>query len=182
MGNNVIRSVAIIVIGLMLMFWSESVAGLFIRIAGAAFFLPALVSIVRVYMSTANEGAISRAVVSIVDVGCMAFGLWLMIAPASFEVLFVKTLAVLLLLFALYQGVIILFALKAASLSAWLLVMPLALIVVAVLLFTVTVRPLEILSVVFGAVAVVSGMLDLVLTFMLRKKRGVSNVKEIEIS
>jgi uncharacterized membrane protein HdeD (DUF308 family) len=60
--------------------------------------------------------------------------------------------------------------------------MPLALIVVAVLLLTVAVRPLEILSVVFGAVAVVSGMLDLVLTFMLRKKRGVSKVKEIEIS
>ena len=182
MSSSVIRSIAIIVIGFLLIFWSESVAGLFIRVVGATFFLPAFVSIIRINRTVADDGAFSRALISIVDVGSMAFGLWLMIAPTSFEILFVKLIAVLLLLFALYQGCVILFALKAASLSAWLLVMPLALIVVAVLLFTVTVRPLAIMSVVFGAVAIVSGLLDLLLAFRLRKKRGVSKVKEIELS
>ncbi len=182
MGNSVIRSVAIIVIGLLLIFWSESVAGLFIRVVGATFFLPALVSIVRVMKSAADEGTFSKTLVSIVDVGSMAFGLWLMIAPASFEILFVKLIAALMLLFALYQAFMILFALKAASLSAWLLVMPLALVVAAVLLFTLNVRPLEILSVVFGAVAIVSGIMDLVLTFRLRKKREPAKIEGIEIS
>ena len=50
MTNNVIRSVAIMLLGLVLIFMSDGAMALLIRLIGAAFFLPALVSIINLYV------------------------------------------------------------------------------------------------------------------------------------
>ena len=92
MGTGIVRSIVVMLVGVLLMFWSESVANVFIRLLGVAFFLPALVSIVQVALSKVRNGAFSNVLVSTIDVGSMAFGIWLMIAPASFETLIVRVL------------------------------------------------------------------------------------------
>ena len=169
MANSVIRSISIMLIGFLLIFWSDSVVGVLIRVMGAAFFLPALVSLVNVCVARSQGGAFSKILISIIDVGSMAFGLWLMIAPSGFETLFVKLIAVLLLLFAVYQIVMMVLAQKRCSVSAWMYIVPLLLVVASIMLFTSSFRPLEALSVIFGVVAVASGISDLIISLKLRK-------------
>ena len=89
MLNNVIRSIAIMLIGLVLIFMSDSAMILLVRLTGAAFFLPALVSIINLYVSRSESGVIPKVLISVIDVGSMAFGVWLMMAPDLFQDVFV---------------------------------------------------------------------------------------------
>ena len=167
MSTGVVRSIVVMLVGIMFMFWSESVANMFIRALGVAFFLPAFVSIVRLYVSNVQQGTLSKLLVSTVDVGSMAFGLWLIISPAGFETMVVKLLAVIALIFALFQIFMVFAARRSFALSAWTLLVPALLLVGGVLLFTSSFRPLKALSVMFGIVAVLSGIFDLVISLKL---------------
>ena len=181
MTSSVVRSIVMVLIGLLFIFWSGSVVSVLIRVIGAAFFLPALLSAVNVFLTRAQGKVFPKVLISTIDIGSMAFGLWLMIAPVSFEILFVKLLAVLLLLFALYQIVMIALGQKGHRVSAWLFVVPLLLIVVAAVLFSSSFHSLEVLPVVFGAVTVVSGLSDLLITFRLRKKNDTSAADIVKV-
>lgn len=167
MSTGVVRSIVVMLVGIMFMFWSESVANMFIRALGVAFFLPAFVSIVRLYVSNVQQGTLSKLLVSTVDVGSMAFGLWLIISPAGFETMVVKLLAVIALIFALFQIFMVFAARRSFALSAWTLLVPVLLLVGGVLLFTSSFRPLKALSVMFGIVTVLSGIFDLVMSLKL---------------
>lgn len=167
MSTGIVRSIVVMLVGIMFMFWSESVANMFIRALGVAFFLPAFVSIVRLYVSNVQQGTLSKLLVSTVDVGSMAFGLWLIISPAGFETMVVKLLAVIAVVFAVFQIVMVFAARRSFALSAWTLLVPALLLVGGVLLFTSSFRPLKALSVMFGIVAVLSGIFDLVISLKL---------------
>ena len=181
MSTGVVRSVVVMLAGVLLMFWSESVANAFIRIVGVAFFLPAFVSIVQVALSKVRNGAFSKLLVSTIDVGSMAFGLWLMIAPAGFETLIVKVFAVVALLLAVYQIVMFFVARRRFALSGWTLLVPLLLIAGGVLLFNSPLRPLKVLSVAFGVVVLLSGVLDLVVSLKLARLAKSSQADVVEL-
>ena len=119
MSNGVIRSIAIMLVGLLLIFMNVDGARLLIRVLGVAFFLPALVSMVNLYISRAQGKMLSKVLIAVINVGSMAFGLWLMVAPTAFEDAFVKLMAALLLLFAVYQIVVIAVEQKKQVVPAW---------------------------------------------------------------
>ena len=181
MSTGVVRSIVVMLAGVLLMFWSESVANVFIRIVGVAFFLPAFVSILQVALSKVRGGGISRILVSTIDVGSMAFGLWLMVAPASFETLIVRVFAVVSLFLAIYQIVMFFVARRRLALSGWALLVPLLLIAGSVLLFNSPLRPLKVLSVAFGVVLLLSGVLDLVVTLKLGHLAKLSRTDVVEL-
>ena len=164
MSTGVVRSVVVMLVGVMFIFWSESVANLFIRFLGFAFFLPAFVSMVRVLLAGAQVGTLAKTLVSVVDVGSMAFGLWLIVAPAGFETMVVKFLAVVALLFAVFQVYMVFVSHRKFALSWWTLLLPLLMVVGSVLLLNSPLRPLRVLSVLFGVVVFLSGLFDLVLS------------------
>lgn len=172
MITGVVRSIVVMLTGVLFIFWSESVANVFIRLLGVFFFLPAFMSMVKIYLSKGRANAFSKLLVSTVDVGSMAFGLWLIIAPASFENLVVKFLAVVALLFAVFQIVTIFAARRNFAISMWALLVPLLLIVGAVVLFTSSFRPLKALSVLFGAATFISGVFDMVISLKLARVSG----------
>lgn len=177
MANNVvIRSMVVMLIGLLLLFLSDSAMPLLIRIVGAAFFLPALVSVIHVYVSRAESKIVSKLLITIIDVGSMAFGVWLMVAPANFENVFVKLLAVALLVFAVFQIVTIASAQRFMIISMLMYITPLLLVVAAIILFAVTIESLETVSMIFGTSAVISGLSDLFIYLKLKaaKHKGIS--------
>lgn len=181
MSTGVVRSIVVMLAGVLLMFWSESVANVFIRIVGLAFFFPAFVSIVQVALSKVKGGVFSRVLVSTIDLGSMAFGIWLMIAPASFEILIVKVFAVVSLLFAVYQIVMFFVLRRRLVLSAWMLLVPLLLLAGGVLLLNSPLRPLKLLSVAFGIVVLFSGIIDMILSLKLGRLAKSSRTDVVEL-
>ena len=109
MVNNVVRSIAVMLVGCLLVFMSESAISLLTRIVGAVFFLPALVSLVNLYVSRKDAALLPKVLISVIDIGSMAFGIWIMVVPATFQSVFVKLLAVILLIYAVYQVVMLVY-------------------------------------------------------------------------
>lgn len=168
MVNNVIRSIAIMLIGLVLIFMSDSAMTLLVRLTGAAFFLPALVSIINLYVSRSENGLIPKVLISVIDVGSMAFGAWLMAAPDHFQAVFVKLLAVVLIVFAVYQVIMIISAQKYSVVPALMFVAPLLIIVVSIVMLSVSFESSSTTSIVFGICTAFSGLSDLLISLKLK--------------
>lgn len=172
MANSVIRGIAVMLIGVLLMFWSENLVNLFIRLLGVAFLLPALVSLVNVHFSHWQGGVFPKVLVTLVDLGSMAFGIWMLVSPAGFVTLLVKVLALLLLLFAVFRMVLLAMAQRVCAVSLWMYLFPLMLVVASIVLFVSTFAVLETFSFLFGIVAALSGLSDIVMSVLLKKRQG----------
>lgn len=169
MANNVIRSLATMLIGLLMIFVSDSALPIIIRISGAAFFLPALVSIITVYVSRKESSVIPKVLITIIDVGSMAFGVWLIADPVNFVDLFTILLGVILILFALFQVVMIVTAQKHSIVSLSLLAIPLLLVVAGIIIMTDPFDASSTTSVVFGICAALAGLSDLLISLKIGK-------------
>ncbi len=166
MTNNVIRSIIIMLIGLLMIFVNDRALSLIIMIAGAGFFLPALVSLISVYVSKKEESSsvVPKVLITIIDVGSMAFGVWLMVDPMNFIDLFTVLLGIILLLFALLQLVMIVSARKNSVVTMPMFVVPLLLVVAAVIILSNPFEAESTISVVLGICAFVAGISDLLLS------------------
>ena len=169
MAKNVIRSVLVMLLGLVLIFMSESAMTLLIRVVGVAFLLPALVSIINLYVSRAESGIISKVLISVIDVGSMAFGVWLLASPAYFENIFMKLLAILLVIFVVYQLIMIVAAQRYSVVPFAMYIAPLVLIVFAVILFSVKMSSTSTSSILFGVCALLAGISDLLILLKLKE-------------
>lgn len=169
MANNVIRSLATMLIGLLMIFVSDSALPIIIRISGAAFFLPALVSIITVYVSRKESSVIPKVLITIIDVGSMAFGVWLIADPVNFVDLFTILLGVILILFALFQVVMIVAAQKHSIVPLSLLAIPLLLVVAGIIIMTDPFDASSTTSVVFGICAALAGLSDLLISLKVGK-------------
>lgn len=175
MLNSVIRSAAMVLVGLLLLLMDNGAVILLVRLLGVAFFLPALVSVVNVWLSRAEGGLSSKMIVALVGVGSMAFGVVLIARPVLFEGIFVKLLALLLLLVAVYQMVVLLQVRRKISVGKVLFVVPLLLVVAAVVLLAVEFGNPRVMTMAFGVCALVAALWDIVVSLFrwhsLRKER-----------
>lgn len=172
--NSVIRGLVTMLVGLLLLFINDSALPLLIRVTGAVFFLPALVSMVNIYISRAETAIIPKVLMSLINIGSMAFGLWLMILPDTFIELFTTLLAIILFVFALYQVIVIVAAQRHTRISFGMLVAPLLLIIAAIIILAVPFETAAAISVVFGICAIVAGISDIVISLNIKKK-GANN-------
>lgn len=180
MNGGLVRGLMTMAIGVLLIVMGDGAMELLVRLVGVAFFLPALVSFISVYSKRKEAGKLPSVAIAVIDVGCMAFGLWLLVNPFSFQSVFVKLLAVILLVIAFFQ----VYEVLSTSLrtSGWwkMLVAPLLIAALAVFLFFWTSEAMSLVAVVVGVVAVVSALSDIVLAVMLRNvtKNALTVVEE----
>lgn len=170
MISSVLRSIITIIVGVVLIYMRDGAVALLIRIAGAAFLLPALVSLSNLYVNREVVSKVALTFMTIINVGCVAFGLWLLLNPLSFQNLFVKLMAVLIFLIAFNQIVAVVASRRPVKVALSMLVTPLLLAVVAIYLFTSVELVVGTVILVLGICAVVSGVSDLVIAFVVRKK------------
>ena len=102
-----------------------------------------------------------------------------MVTPVSFEGLFVKLLAVLLSLFAVYQIVMIVSGQMRGRVSAWFYVTPLLLVLASIFSFTVS-WELATQSVAFGLLAIVAGISDLIIVLKFKRKSSSSEIAVVK--
>lgn len=164
MLNSVIRSVVMVLVGLLLLLMNDGAVTLLVRLLGVAFFLPALVSVVNVWLSRAEGGLSSKMIVALVGVGSMAFGVVLIARPVLFEGIFVKLLALLLLLVAVYQMVVLLQLRRKISLGKAMFIVPLLLVVVAIVLLAVEFDNFRVMTMTYGVCALVAAFWDIVVS------------------
>lgn len=169
MNNGLLRGFITLVVGILLLVMSDAAMELLIRLAGIAFLLPALVSLVSIYVTRKEAKTLPSVAISIIDVGSIAFGLWLLIYPLTFQDVFVKFMAILLFVVAIHQLYVILSA-RLQVKSRWqILVAPILLAVVAVCMFIWTGLAVSTFAMIVGVCAVVMALSDIIVALVLRK-------------
>ncbi|MBO5864427.1 MAG: DUF308 domain-containing protein [Bacteroidaceae bacterium] len=175
MLNVIVRSVATIIIGVLLVMHREAILPIIVQCVGAVFILPGLFALVSYLLNNRKETVQKwqPAVVMLTSVGSIVFGLWLLLSPSFFIGVSMMLLGGLITLHGLYQITALILARKYSSMPFVMFIMPLTLMVLGL---AVLVNPFDAASVPFlllGIGAVVGGISDLInsLYIMYRRRK-----------
>lgn len=170
MIGGIFRSLVALFAGVMLVCFNQEVVPLLIRVVGLAFFLPAFLSLVRIYFGKggAVNASLSRTLTSMLDVLRLVFGAWLIFYPVAFVNVFVVLAAGVLLLFSLYQIVV---SVSMSRFLPWrfaLLVTPAIMLIASIVVMLNPFKTMAVASVVVGVCAIISGMSDIVISILVK--------------
>lgn len=173
MLNVIVRSVATIIIGVLLVMQREAILPIIVQCIGAAFILPGLFALVSYLLGRKKglEQSWHPSIMLLTSVGSIVFGLWLLLSPAFFVGILMMLLGVLISLLGLYQIVALALARKFASIPFAMYIMPLTLIIVGL---AVLVNPFDAASLPFillGVGAVIGGVSDLINSLFIMYRR-----------
>lgn len=178
MLNVIVRSVATILVGILLIMQREAVLPIIVQCIGAAFILPGLFALVSFLLRKNNDTAQQKwqpTVTMLTSIGSIVFGLWLLLTPEFFVGTFMMLLGIMVSLLGLYQITILILARKYSAVPFIMFIMPIALLVVGL---AVLVNPFDAATIPFlllGIGAVVGGVSDLVSSlFIIYSRRRTS--------
>lgn len=175
---NITRSLFAVLVGVLLIILKDSAMPFLVRLLGLAFLFPALVSVINLFMTRKGAALFPLVMISIIDVGSIAFGVWLLVSPMTFLGLLAVILAVVLLGFSLFQ-IYSVVSVRRSLRSAWgLLVTPLLLAVASIVVLANPFGTIATVSVILGACAVVAGLSDIVI-YLIARKSVVEDVTDI---
>jgi uncharacterized membrane protein HdeD (DUF308 family) len=176
MLNVVVRSLCVILIGVLMVVMRETFMPLIIQFIGAAFVVSGAISLFNIYILRRRgfSRPFDSAVLAVVGVAGVALGLWLLLSPAFFLSLLMLLLGLLLLFIGFYQLVTLLSAQSRMRMPVFMYVVPLLLLVAGVV---VLIDPFEVVGLPFliiGVSAIFSGLSDLITYFYIaRRSRSV---------
>lgn len=174
MLNVIVRSVATIIIGVLLVMQREVILPIIVQCIGAAFILPGLFALVSSLLNKKKETMQKwqPTVTMLTSIGSIVFGLWLLLSPSFFVEILMMLLGVLITLQGLYQMMTLILARKYFSVPFVMFIMPLTLIIVGL---AVLVNPFDAASLPFillGVGAVIGGVSDLINSLFIMYRRG----------
>lgn len=170
MIGGIFRSLVALFAGVMLVCFNQEVVPLLIRVVGLAFFLPAFLALVRVYLGKRVEfdAPLSRVLTSMLDVLRLVFGVWLIFYPKAFVNLFVVLAAGVLLLFSLYQIVVSVSTFRYLSWRFGVIVTPVIMLLASLVVMLNPFKTVAVASVVVGICAIISGVSDIVISILVK--------------
>lgn len=178
MLNVIVRSVATILVGILLIMQREAVLPIIVQCIGAAFILPGLFALVSFLLRKNNDTVQQKwqpTVTMLTSIGSIVFGLWLLLTPEFFVGTFMMLLGIMVSLLGLYQITILILARKYSAVPFIMFIMPIALLVVGL---AVLVNPFDAATIPFlllGIGAVVGGVSDLVSSLFIIYRRRRTN-------
>ncbi len=185
MLNVIIRSVTIILIGVLLVFQRDTIMPVIVQCIGAAFVLPGIVALASMLFSSEKNESKKRFPwpTAIMAIGSIALGLWMLFSPLFFVVLIMNLLGVMLLLLGLYQIFALFVSKRHCRVSFAFFVMPIILVLLGVF---VLVKPFGAASLPFlfiGIGAIIGGVSDILSCIIIRRSENnkLQNEQNIKI-
>lgn len=184
MLNVVIRSIVMVLIGVLLVMWREDILPVIVQCIGAAFIIPGVLALVRHFMAGRGGSLpVDNRMQVLSAVGSCVLGLLLLLSPKFFVAMLVSILGVSLLLLGLYQAALLFFARKRVRVSLYLFVMPLLQLLIGVFVLAKPFDAESLLFLLLGIGAIISGVSDLLGgIFLLHARRGDDTAARISAS
>ena len=178
MRSDFVRNLVIIFIGMLLVFMNTNTMPLLVRVVGVVFFVPAFISLANLFFARPGLTATVVTFSTLINVGSMAFGLWLVFSPEVFMDLFLTLVAVALFLAAAYR-LYFLFRLRADDAVTWKMgVAPMFVVIASAVLFAYPFKIASTLSLLLGICAVFVGLTDIFLLLLLGNRRRGQHVRK----
>lgn len=177
MNFGIVRCLAAVIIGILLITWPEAAVVYLVIAIGAMFFLPSLFSLMGYFLKGRQLGMYFP----IISLGSLLFGFWLMISPVFFVGILMYVLGVVLMFAGISQIVGLLNARTYAVVSWGFYAIPVLILLAGLV---VLVNPFAIATIPFiilGISSVVYGVNELVHIYRFRKKSIVKDVPAVVI-
>ncbi|MBQ8520849.1 MAG: DUF308 domain-containing protein [Bacteroides sp.] len=177
MNHSIVRSICAVLVGVLLVAWSDAAAVYLVIAVGAMFLLPGIVAVVTYLLKGRNAGM----PFPLVSVGSALFGLWLMIMPVFFVSILMYVLGAVLMFAGVSQLVNLVSARRWTQVPAGYYVVPVLILAAGLV---VLLNPFAAASVPFmivGVSCIVYGVSSLVNQIRFRKEEVKPVIEEAEI-
>lgn len=136
-NNSLIRSITALLLGLLLILYPEHLGSMLVVFVGVLFFLPGLISLIgslkgqrfKVKEKPSFREGGRKSIFSVLSVGSMLFGLWLIIMPEFFIGILLILLGVVLVAGGMQQIIMLFAANRVYTVSIYLYIMPVLLLI-----------------------------------------------------
>lgn len=177
MNYSVIRGICAVLVGLLLVVWSETAILYLVIAVGALFLIPGLVSIVSYVMNGRNV----QMPFPIVSVGSSLFGLWLMVSPAFFVGILMYVLGVVLVFAGISQIISLLNARNWTTVATGYFAVPVLVLLAGMVVLLNPFAAATVPFIILGVSSMVYGVSDIINRIRFRKKDNCQEVVVEEV-
>ncbi|MDR0961137.1 MAG: DUF308 domain-containing protein [Mediterranea sp.] len=171
-----LRTVAALILGLVLVLFPAQVGDYLVITVGAVFLIPSLISIIGYFAATKEE----RPFFPIVGIGCALFGLWLMIMPAFFANVLMFLLSFVLILGGIQEITTLVIARRWTQVSPTFYIAPSLILLTGLITLFYPVDTRNTLFIIIGIATLLYAVSELVNWFMFIRKKPKNNIVVVE--
>lgn len=174
-----LRCISALLIGTLLVFWSQSAVVYLIMAVGCLFLIPGLLSLVTYFRHRGSEPPVRFGWAQVLGVGSILFGVCLMVQPVFFERSLMYALGIILSYAGLHEIITLVAARQWARVPAGFYVTPVLVMLTGIFILFNPIESANIPFIILGIGCMVYGVSDLVNVIRFRRRN--SDIQEVEV-
>ena len=174
-----LRGIAALLIGILLVFWSQNAVTYLIMAVGCLFLIPGLLSLLAYFRQTSPEGNRSFGWSQVLGIGSILFGLCLIVSPVFFEKSLMYALGIILSYAGLSEIIQLTVARQWTRVPAGFYVTPVLVMLVGIFILFNPIESANLPFIILGIGCMVYGLSDMVNVIKFRRRN--SDVEEVQV-
>lgn len=174
-----LRGIAALLIGILLVFWSQNAVMYLIMAVGCLFLIPGLLSLLAYFRQTSPEGNRSFGWSQVLGIGSILFGLCLIVSPVFFEKSLMYALGIILSYAGLSEIIQLTVARQWTRVPAGFYVTPVLVMLVGIFILFNPIESANVPFIILGIGCMVYGLSDMVNVIKFRRRN--SDVEEVQV-
>lgn len=174
-----LRGIAALLIGILLVFWSQNAVTYLIMAVGCLFLIPGLLSLLAYFRQTSPEGNRSFGWSQVLGIGSILFGLCLIVSPVFFEKSLMYALGIILSYAGLSEIIQLTVARQWTRVPAGFYVTPVLVMLVGIFILFNPIESANVPFIILGIGCMVYGLSDMVNVIKFRRRN--SDVEEVQV-
>jgi len=174
-----LRGIAALLIGILLVFWSQNAVTYLIMAVGCLFLIPGLLSLLAYFRQTSPEGNRSFGWSQVLGIGSILFGLCLIVSPVFFEKSLMYALGIILSYAGLSEIIQLTVARQWTRVPAGFYVTPVLVMLVGIFILFNPIESANVPFIILGIGCMVYGLSDMVNVIKFRRRN--SEVEEVQV-
>ena len=174
-----LRGIAALLIGILLVFWSQNAVTYLIMAVGCLFLIPGLLSLLAYFRQTSSEGNRSFGWSQVLGIGSILFGLCLIVSPVFFEKSLMYALGIILSYAGLSEIIQLTVARQWTRVPVGFYVTPVLVMLVGIFILFNPIESANLPFIILGVGCMVYGLSDMVNVIKFRRRN--SDVEEVQV-
>ena len=174
-----LRGIAALLIGILLVFWSQNAVTYLIMAVGCLFLIPGLLSLLAYFRQTSPEGNRSFGWSQVLGIGSILFGLCLIVSPVFFEKSLMYALGIILSYAGLSEIIQLTVVRQWTRVPAGFYVTPVLVMLVGIFILFNPIESANVPFIILGVGCMVYGLSDMVNVIKFRRRN--SEVEEVQV-
>ena len=174
-----LRGIVALLIGILLVFWSQNAVTYLIMAVGCLFLIPGLLSLLAYFRQTSPEGNRSFGWSQVLGIGSILFGLCLIVSPVFFEKSLMYALGIILSYAGLSEIIQLTVARQWTRVPVGFYVTPVLVMLVGIFILFNPIESANVPFIILGIGCMVYGLSDMVNVIKFRRRN--SDVEEVQV-